>query len=267
MNKIIQLSASWATLMLVVVFMTACEREQIPQVTQVAPESAVVQDQERSRALDQPWPPPIEGEEVKEVADDVLAVNYYVVLDDSGSMDDSECSGDEDKMTVAKRALLEFMRSVPDKANLGIGLLNGGDSSYELVSLGSDNRDAFTAAVQGVDANGGTPLHDAVMRAYKALMRQGRRQLGYGEYHLVVVTDGAANFGQDPTEVVNDIVQNSPVVITTIGFCIGEDHALNQPGRTVYKAADNPGALSAGLQSVLAESPVFDATAFEAINK
>jgi hypothetical protein len=58
------------------------------------------------------------------------------------------------------------------------------------------------------------------------------------------------------------MLAESPVVLHTIGFCIGEAHALNQPGRTYYRAADDPGALRRGLDEVLAESPVFDLTEF-----
>lgn len=47
------------------------------------------------------------------------------------------------------------------------------------------------------------------------------------------------------------------MVLHTIGFCIGEKHSLNQPGRTLYRAADNPEQLRAGLADVLAEAPSF----------
>jgi Ca-activated chloride channel family protein len=52
------------------------------------------------------------------------------------------------------------------------------------------------------------------------------------------------------------------VVVHTVGFCIDEDHVLNQPGRTYYTAASNPDELRQGLQAVLAEAPNFDATKF-----
>jgi hypothetical protein len=57
-------------------------------------------------------------------------------------------------------------------------------------------------------------------------------------------------------------LKTTPINIYSIGFCIGENHALNQPGRTFYKAADNPAALRKGLEEVLAESETFDETEF-----
>ena len=91
---------------------------------------------------------------------------------------------------------------------------------------------------------------------------QGARQLGYGEYHLVVVTDGEASDGQDPTNVVKVILDRSPIVLHTIGFCIGTDHVLNQPGRSYYVAAESPEQLQQGLSAVLAEAPAFDQSQF-----
>ena len=58
------------------------------------------------------------------------------------------------------------------------------------------------------------------------------------------------------------LLAESPVVIHTIGFCIGEKHSLNQPGRIDYRAADDPVALARGLSAVLAESPDFTVTDF-----
>ena len=122
--------------------------------------------------------------------------------------------------------------------------------------------DAFGQAVQAVKVNANTPLRSAVDLAYSRLLDQGRSQLGYGEYHLVIVTDGLASAGQDPTPSVTRVLAESPVVFHTIGFCIGEQHPLNQPGRTYYRSANNPQALQQGLETVLAEAPDFAVSRF-----
>ena len=104
----------------------------------------------------------------------------------------------------------------------------------------------------------GTPLTRAVQMAYELLTEQAGKQLGYGEYHMVIVTDGAANQPEKLTQTVNAVLTHSPIIMSTIGFCIAETHSLNQPGRTIYKAADNPEALRQGLQDILAESESFE---------
>jgi uncharacterized protein YegL len=206
------------------------------------------------------WPPAPQGE-VK-LADNLLAANYYVVFDGSGSMLDSQCSGSQTKLAAAKDALKEFAVSVPADANLGLLAFTDG-RIHELTPLAPGNRRQFAEAVQTVAASGDTPLKDAVSAGYARLEEQAVRQLGYGRYVLVVVTDGYASPGQEPAAKVSWMLERTPVELHTIGFCIGENHSLNMPGRTVYKAADNPAALRQGLADVLAEAETFDAAAFE----
>jgi uncharacterized protein YegL len=194
-------------------------------------------------------------------AGNLLVRNYYMVLDASGSMGNRECSGEFTKMEAAKNALLTFAQGFPADANLGLVVFDRAGVN-EVLPIGPGNRDQFGALVKDVRANGGTPLRSAIELAYRGLTGQARKQFGYGEYHLVIVTDGEADKGQDPRAIVNRILQESPVVIHTIGFCIGTNHSLNQPGRTLYRAADNPEQLRQQLSDVLAEAQAFSVTQF-----
>lgn len=206
------------------------------------------------------WPPA--RDTAPAPAADLFAANYYVVFDGSGSMNEQGCSGGDTKIRVAKAALVAFARSVPAQANLGLQVFDA-TGVRERLPLGTGNRDQFTRLVNEVRANAGTPLKEAVRQAYLKLQEQGARQLGYGEYHLVIVTDGQADTGQDPTSEVNRLLTESPIVVQTIGFCIGTKHSLNQPGRTIYRAADNAQELTQGLADVLAEAPQFAVTQFK----
>ncbi|MFA6430357.1 MAG: vWA domain-containing protein [Candidatus Paceibacterota bacterium] len=179
----------------------------------------------------------------------LLRRNIYLIFDCSGSMDG-------DKIEIAKKAINQFATSVPEDMGIGIAIFDKHGLS-ERLPLGINNRKQFNDIVNSARAGGGTPLSEAVRIGYEALRSQAKCQLGYGEYHLVIVTDGEANPGCDPTEMVNQVLQDSPVVIHTIGFRIGERHSLNQPGRTIYKDAQSPEGLAEGLQSVLAESEKF----------
>ncbi len=210
-----------------------------------------------------PWPGVTPDQATETDTPRLMARNYYVVFDGSGSMREQACgSGKASKIDAAKRALAAFAASVPADANLGL-LVFDDQGVHEVLSLGPAQPGRFIERVQAVQAAGGTPLRESVQAAYHALTQQGRRQLGYGEYHLVVVTDGEASEGQDPGEAVAGLLRDSPVVLHTIGFCLGDQHSLNQPGRTLYLAADNPEALSRGLGDVLAEAPAFNAAGFD----
>lgn len=208
------------------------------------------------------WPPASETPVELAPSESRMAKNFYVILDGSGSMDASECSGGKTKAQAAVASLLKFESAVPENAHLGLFIFDNTGAS-ERVPLGPRNSERFQKALVQMQVGGGTPLGSAMAAGLKALEAQARAQLGYGEYNLVIVTDGEANDGEEPDPMVRTLVSKTPVVIHTVGFCIGENHALNQPGLTVYKAADNPQQLMSGLEEVLAESETFDVAEFK----
>jgi Mg-chelatase subunit ChlD len=178
--------------------------------------------------------------------------NFLIVLDGSGSMRDVQCSGDLPKIKAAKQAIAAFANKLSPEDNLGLCAFDSqGVTERSPLSL---NRASFNQALQAVRSDSNTPLGTAVGLGYSRLRKQAQRQLGYGEYYLIVVTDGEADKGNDPRQIVNQIVSESPVIISTIGFCIGEGHSLNRPGLTMYHDATNLKELNEGLESVLAES-------------
>jgi hypothetical protein len=194
---------------------------------------------------------------------DKLRKNYYVILDDSGSMKSDICAtGHESRLHAAIDALSAFADGLPQQANLGVMSFDGGRFT-ELLPIGKQTPEAIDGLAQRMNVGGSTPLASAMTRGYEALTRQAELQLGYGEYHLVVITDGEATSGQYPDRIINRILTESPVDVHTIGFCIGKHHVLNQPNYLSYQAADNVQALRQGLQDVLAESPTFTVSSFE----
>ena len=203
------------------------------------------------------WPPETEKQENILPADQWTRKNYVMIFDGSGSMGNQGCSGNKTKSAAAKEAVADWAQSVPADANLGLIVFDQKGFSARL-QLGQGDRQQFVQQVQAVVPGSSTPLTQAVQNAYDLLTAQAGKQLGYGEYHIVIVTDGAANLPDKLTETVNAVLARSSIIISTIGFCIAETHTLNQLGRTIYKAADNPEALRQGLQDVLAESESFD---------
>ncbi|WP_419660818.1 von Willebrand factor type A domain protein [Desulfosarcina variabilis str. Montpellier] len=206
------------------------------------------------------WPFLSEDAPVGGLAENLTAKNYLLIFDGSGSMQDKKCSGNSQKIEVAKKAVTAWSKSIPANANLGLFAFH--NLGTLTLPLATGNRDAFNQAIGQIQAGGKTPLSDAIIYAYNTFTEQGQRQLGYGEYTIVVVTDGYANSISRLNDVVGKVLSRSPIIIYSIGFCIGEEHSLNQPGRTIYKSADNPEQLQKGLQEVLAESESFDEDAF-----
>jgi uncharacterized protein YegL len=210
------------------------------------------------RPADDKWPG---FTDENNLSTNLLTANYYIVLDGSGSMEGDNCAVGSTKMVIAKNAIIQFAQQIPADANLALVAFDLQGAS-ERVALGGNNREEFNSQVNAISPAGITPLKTAMTYAYQKLKAQAVTQMGYGEYHLVVVTDGIANAGEGPDQIVQSILQESPIVIHSIGFCIDERHSLNQPGRTFYTAASNAEELQRGLQAVLAESPDFSSDIF-----
>lgn len=205
------------------------------------------------QAIKNDWPKLAQGQAV---ASSLLAQNFFIVFDGSGSMAEIQCNGNQTKLNAAKKAVKQFINEIPANANVGLLVFDYFGTQVK-AELASSNRDAIKEAIDNVHSGGGTPLKTSLYTGFQEIEKQAQQQLGYGEYNIVVVTDGDASFKEDPSEVVDLIYQSSPVSIHTIGFCLGNNHALNQQGITFYKSAGDSESLKEGLSSVLAESDNF----------
>ena len=165
------------------------------------------------------------------------------------------------KIEIAKKALKRFISLIPENANIGLAAFDRRANS-ERAALGT-SRDIIMEKVDEIRAGGSTPLGESVEIAYDKLGLQAKRQLGYGEYNLVIITDGQATDEYLLNNSVAMILRDSPIIIHTIGFQIGTGHSLNQPGKIYYKTADNIEELSKGLDSVLAELQDFSVKEFK----
>jgi hypothetical protein len=170
-------------------------------------------------------------------------------------------SAQTNKMQSGVSALRYFASQLPDDANFGLAVFLYGELK-ELLPLGKNNRQEVGQLLARIIPSGGTPLDQAIDFGYQKLLSQGKRQQGYGEYNLVIVTDGLASGGHYPEHAVERVLKESPVILHTIGFCIAQDHSLNRPGLTLYRSANDPESLKQGLVNVLAESPEFDLSSF-----
>ncbi len=198
-----------------------------------------------------------------------LARNFYFIFDGSGSMRDplsSDCGGDKTfdrKLEGAKWAVAEFLKNVPQDVNLGLYVFDENHrsrSEREVVPLGTNNMAAFLQAINAIEAGGGTPLAEAIRFGAEILARQREQQLGYGEFRLIVVTDGLA----DDIPQAADFATENAIPIYAIGLCIKEDHPLRQYAVS-YRAADNFEDLAKALEATVAETEFYDAKTFEAL--
>jgi Ca-activated chloride channel family protein len=188
--------------------------------------------------------------------------NIYVVFDGSGSMNNKLQQGGNqrfrNKIEGAKWAVGEFMKTIPDDINLGLFVFDA-QGVRQVVPLEALDRAAFLAAINDVSAAGGTPLGESIKAGVDALMKKYQQQLGYGEFRLIVVTDGEAR-----PELVADAVQYAEdfgVPIYTIGLDVNENHSLRAKSRQFFSAKSFE-ELKRGLIDSAAESETFDANDF-----
>lgn len=182
-----------------------------------------------------------------------LTRNFYLVFDGSGSM-----AGD--KLRRAKAATLEFLSGLPDDVNIGLYVFDGG-GRREVVALGANTKAQVSQAVTSIRAEGGTPLGVAIREGTKSLVAQYQTQLGYGDYRLIVITDGEPDAYYDMADAVKEAAKYG-MPICTIGIAIGPDHALRQFSLS-YKDTDNAAELTAALKEAAAELDTFDQDQFK----
>ena len=223
------------------------------------PEDVPEMDASFDEPIEIPLDDDMEGAEVS------LARNFYFIFDGSGSMDSEPggaCQGDQSfrsKLDGAQWAVKEFLTKVPEDVNLGLYVFDR-DRREEVVPLGSGNREAFLAAVNNIHSGGGTPLAKGITFGAERLVEQYKRQLGYGDYRLVVVTDGRADQIPDAARYAG----HYGMPIYAIGLCIDEEHPLRRYAVS-YRAADSFADLAEGLEETLAELETVDVTDFEAL--
>lgn len=195
--------------------------------------------------------------------DNATADNYYIIFDGSGSMNKRECTNGDTKLDVAKEAVARWLRSVPDSANVGLFAFdeNGASERVPMKRNAAAHGQELLDLIGGITAGGKTPLGAAMGTALEALGSQAVWAHGYGQYHIVVVTDGFAS-DTDLLKKVSQRIYDTPIIVHTIGFCIGETHVLNQPDLMIYVSANSPDQLAQGLENVLAESEDFVTTDF-----
>jgi hypothetical protein len=195
-----------------------------------------------------------------------LVRSFYFILDGSGSMDENPgarcgngaASTFPTKIAAARWAIGEFLRQVPAEDRIGLYVFDR-DGQREVVPLGTGNRDQFLTAVKEIHAAGGTPLAEAIITGVDRLAAQREKQLGYGDFRLVVVTDGEANGRRLEDGTAYALANRIPIY--TIGFCVGRTHTLFKHSVS-YRAANSPAELRRGLEDTLGELESFDMKAF-----
>jgi uncharacterized protein YegL len=180
--------------------------------------------------------------------------NVIVVLDDSGSMrkqmrtDDGRIS----RIQAAKNALSKVISGLPSDAQLGILLLNNsGQGNTWLTPLGPLSAASVLPKIAKIRADGGTPLGSQMKIAADALLSLRQKQI-YGDYRLLVVTDGEATDANLLEAYLPDILSRG-ISLDVIGVDMVANHSLADRAHS-YRRADDAQSFERALAEIFAES-------------
>lgn len=175
------------------------------------------------------------------------AQHVVVVVDDSGSMADRMRHERVRKIDAAKQSLAVVLDRLPADAEVGVLALNQG---WILPLQGSGNAQA-KQLVNRLRARGGTPLGVRMKEATDELLAK-RAANTYGDYRLLVVTDGEASDQGVLDHVLPDIMARG-LLVDVIGVDMESEHSLATVVHN-YRRADDPDSLKEAIATSLAES-------------
>ena len=189
------------------------------------------------------------------------ASNYYFLFDMSGSMND-KCSG-ERKIDGAKEAVTRFMKNIPENVNIGLMVFGTrtADGYEEALPLGPANKERFLDIINSLHPTSQTPLGEALTAGVGRIVDQYKKQLGYGIYRIIIITDGEQT-GIDLKEPCRYLSQHGFIGLYSIGLCMKNSHTLKKYSLS-YRDANNYEELEQALVEATAETDIFDANLFD----
>lgn len=185
---------------------------------------------------------------------DLHTENIIIILDASGSMREKfRADQSKSKMDAAKEALKEVLAKVPDNTHIGLLVFSGSNVQNEWVyPLGPKNTEQLLAAIDLPQPGGGTPLGQYMRIGTNRLLEQREKQYNYGNYRLLIVTDGVAQDQEKVAQYTPEILDRQ-IRVDVIGVDMQTDHLLAKDADS-YRRADNPGELVAAVTQILAET-------------
>ncbi len=183
---------------------------------------------------------PVSDTRLSEVTDSQLPIAVAMVLDVSGSMNDGG------KLTAAKQAADGLVAGLgPADTAAVISFSDNVSVSQEFTA----NQQQLSSAINRLEANGGTTLYDAIIRA--ELLAQALPQ---PRKLLLVVTDGADSASHGSLDDAMAAVKGAHSIVYTVGLGGDVDHAaldsLAQAGAGQSFYPDSPDQIGSAFQTI-----------------
>jgi hypothetical protein len=180
------------------------------------------------------------------------ADNVVIVLDASGSMSAQLPGAGKDKMSAAKAALKEVLKSVPQETHIGLLVFSArGANTDWFYPLGPRDDAKLMQAIDRPMPGGNTPLGKYIKIGADRLLEERAKQFGYGTFRLLIVTDGEAEDKDLVDRYTPEIVARG-ITVDAIGVAMKERHTLATKVHS-YRSANDPTSLKRAVAEVFAE--------------
>lgn len=177
-----------------------------------------------------------------------------VVLDDSGSMRQNmaRSRSASSRMQAAKAALAQVIEQLPPETQLGIFTLNRNRrGDHWIIPIAPIDKASAIAQIEGLRADGGTPLGASLKSAADNLLSI-RERLVYGDFRLLVITDGEATDRELLDAYLPDLLARG-LTLDVIGVDMLDEHSLANRSHS-YRRADDEASFAEAITAVFAES-------------
>jgi Ca-activated chloride channel family protein len=167
----------------------------------------------------------IQGERIER--DEQKPNNLVFLLDVSGSMDEPN------KLPLLKKSLKLLVKEMREEDRIAI-VVYAGASGLVLPSTSGSEKEKIWAALENLNAGGGTAGGEGIELAYKTAMKSFKKE---GNNRIILATDGDFNIGISEDDALIKLIEEkreSGVFISVIGF--GDD---NFESSKMEKIADN----------------------------
>ncbi len=202
-------------------------------------------------------------------AGEVYEDNVVIILDASGSMGSFMSGTRVRKMDAAKSALKSVLKSVPKSTQIALLVFSASNLRNDLAyPLGPRDDARLTAAIDLPEPGADTPLGRYIKKGADLLLAQRAKQMGYGSYRLLIVTDGEAQDRALVDRFAPEAMARG-ITVDVIGVDMRTNHTLATKVHS-YRRADDPETLQRAVADIFAEisstgSDAGDAAAFELV--
>jgi Ca-activated chloride channel family protein len=144
--------------------------------------------------------------------------SVVLALDSSGSMMATDVA--PSRIEAAKSAATTFLEGLPQRVRVGV--LSFATGASVLVTP-TDDRESVLAAIDGLEAEGGTALGEAIARSVELAPEETRTADGEQLFSVLLLSDGENSIGIDPA-VATEQAREAGIAIYTVA--LGTDEGV-----------------------------------------